>query len=311
MYDENIAVENFIDFCDNMMIAEESAIGDIKKIAKPMKRQLEDLKIKIRESDGKPKEQIRYYKEALNIITKVENQVNSINVSKFEENTRLAGIFIAVLLPLSLEIAHQVKSGTGNDKPDAKFISRLIAEVGLSTTAAIKGSVDITSKKDTLKFINDEKRNINMIIRYLESVSSPANEGFIDTIKKRMNDKKERKRKVKDANNYQNDLLQKSRDASFNNAIPHIKKIVAEVHSKCTYAAKSNRLDVDISKVYFENNNVEAHAYFSFDVNSNYSTSIDIIHKTINDILNKYKDTLHEYDIQDYIDEGFDLYVTK
>ena len=302
-------LENFINYCDDYQVANESAIGDIKKTVKPLKKQIQDLRIKIREADGKPNEQVKYYKEALSIVNDVESKVKAIEVSKFEENIRLAGTFITALLPFVLEISYLAKSGKGSEKPDAKFLARLAGETAFATAIATKSSIDLTTKKDTLSFIEKEKRNISMVIRYLESLPSSANESFIDKIKQRMNDKKERKQKIKDANKYQNEMITKAKEKQFNDAIPYIKKITSEIHGKLKSLVKSKKLNVEISDLYFENNGYEANAYFSYDVST--GEEADIIYEFIDKSLQKYKDLLDEYGIREYIDEGFNLYVSR
>lgn len=211
----NESIKSFINFCDDMQVANEGSIIQMTHVFKDLKRKVTEIQKNIQNADGRPEEQLKYYKEYNNVLSEAETAINNIPVGKLE-NPYVA--FLTALVPLFASIAVSVvwmsKTGTGSQPirkiSDLKEISPLLAGAVGTPMIAIKSG----TRETCLNYINESRRVTAQIIAYLESGDS----AMVDS-------------DVKNGKEYQKSLFRNARKANNKKIKELINTIFTEMKS--------------------------------------------------------------------------------
>ena len=85
MNNQTFAIESFISFCDNMMIAEES-IKEMNNTFNNALKELENINDNIKKNHGNLKKQCELIKNAINILNQVKSEISIMDESTFDKN---------------------------------------------------------------------------------------------------------------------------------------------------------------------------------------------------------------------------------
>ena len=266
-------------------IATEGSIIQINKIFKDLKNNIEIIQKKIKDADGNPKEQIKYFTEYKEVLSDAEDAINQIPVGKLE-NPFTA--FIMSMVPLFASVAVSIawvnKSGSYN-KPveklsDLKEISPMIAGAAGSLSIAVKQG----SRKTCLNYIRESRKITNQIIVYLES----------ESVKKVYGD-------VKDERDYQNKLLKNAKTENRKHVNKIVKTILTEVKPIIIKIASSKNVPLNF---YSYDNELYVTAK-----NGNVRQLKSIVSSALKNITDKYKTDISKYNIEFNIEESDDTSV--
>ena len=266
-------------------IATEGSIIQINKIFKDLKNNIETIQKKIKDADGNPKEQIKYFTEYKEVLSDAEDAINQIPVGKLE-NPFTA--FIMSMVPLFASVAVSIawvnKSGSYN-KPveklsDLKEISPMIAGAAGSLSIAVKQG----SRKMCLDYIRESRKITNQIIVYLES----------ESVKKVYGD-------VKDERDYQNKLLKNAKTENRKQINKIVTTILTEVKPIIIKIASSKNVPLNF---YSYNNELYVTAK-----NGNVRQLKSIVSSALKNITDKYKTDISKYNIEFNIEESDDTSV--
>lgn len=161
-------IESFIEFCDDMKIAEES-VHEMNAEMKIFEKKLKLLKVQFMKADGNINEQCKILDQMNNELKKIKNIINKLEPSMFDKGARgIRNVVSGVLFILSLIAA--------------------IPTFGLTLFATFKSAEllvdhDIDNVKIKLLTILDNYSNdINTLKKHLKE-DDIANEGMISRMK--------------------------------------------------------------------------------------------------------------------------------
>lgn len=257
-----------------MSVATEGSIHNINKTFKALKNEVATLQKKIVDADGNPEEQIKYYREYKELLSKAEDTVNSIPQG-FLENPYAA--FITSLVPvfasLVVSVAWSKKNGNLN-KPvesiaDLKELCPLLAGGASAIAIAAKSG----TRKMCLDYIKESRKVTNMIIAYLESGNSKKIKGDFKSDKE-----------------YQSNMYKMARTEISKIANSLLNKVLPELKSNIVKLSNANGMNIDM----WSDDNCICLSLSDGQPQdtSNYKKLTNIAHKAVNQINTKYKNEL-------------------
>ena len=255
-------------------IVTEGAILQINKVFKNLKNEILVLQKKIREANGKPEEQIQYFRKYKELLTKAEDSINTIPVGKMENP--FVG-FITSLVPvfasLAVTITWGMKTG-GMNKPvnklsDLKELTPMLAGAGGALAIGIKTG----TRRDCLSYIQESRKVTNQIIAYLESVNTHEIDG-----------------EIKSDKDYEQKLYRKAINANKESIRNLISKIYGEIKPLIVKESTKNNISI---KFYM------SHGYLYVDlINGKESKLFKIVDTIISDIYNQHRIELDRFGIK-------------
>ena len=163
------AIESFISFCDDMMIAEESA-HQIKVEFKKEMKQIELLRKEAATTKGDIKKTLECYIKAEKILEELRSKVNSMDVSTFDKAVSGAATIISIATGVGAAIGMNVFFKKVLDENHA-FSSMIIGSIAGGTVGKItkKARNRKYTKNEVLSKIVTEMNKINICIQVLKN----------------------------------------------------------------------------------------------------------------------------------------------
>ena len=310
-------IESFIDFCDEMKIAEES-VHEMNAEMKIFEKKLKLLKVQFINADGNVNEQCKILDQINNEIKKIKNIINKLEPSIFDKGIRgIRNVVSAVLMILS--------------------IIATIPTFGLSIFVTFK-SVELLSdhdinnvKRKLLTILDNYSNDINTLKKHLKD-DNIANEGMISRMKENhkinkdmrkagyggIRGKKRFKEDYKKADKYISKMKKLQQNKEYEQwkkehveDLRFLQKIATEIKSETTKWLSNNKINARI--ILDKRDETEYFVYVDdkeldrIVENGNYSGKYDEadfynkIHTGLNDLTekieSKYAEELNKYDI--------------
>lgn len=321
-------IESFIDFCDDMKIAEES-VHEMNAEMKIFEKKFKLLKVQFMKADDNVNEQCKILDQMNNELKKIKNIINKLEPSTFDKGVRgIRNVISCVLIIISL-IATIPTFGL------ALFVTYKSAE--------ILADYDINNvKRKLLTILDNYSYDIDTLKRHLKE-DGIANEGMISRIKESREinkdmrkagycgiiGKKRFKKYYKKADEYISKMKKLQQDKEYNQwkkehveDLRFLQKIANEIKEETTKWLSKNRIStktfLDISDeteyfVYVDDKELDRIVE-----NGNYSGKYDEanfynkIHTGLNNVTekieSKYAKELDKYNIELYYDNPDENY---
>ena len=271
-------MESFIQHCDEMMIAEESARG-IKNLFKTEIERVKELKKKASEAKGKTKKMLPLYKEAKQILLELEKKVNGMEASTFDKAVSGAATIVSIASGVGAAIgAHRLFQLINGDakKHVVKSTIAGAATTGIvsSVTSSLRDRKDVKNK--VLSDIEGELYKVNTCIMVLS-------------------DSSKYQKYLKDTSYTENDLLRANTSYEYDKRLPIMEEIRDWIQSKMKPVLKEAKLPTvfklnkSATAVYLEEDRESFNEFFK----NNDPTDISVIfEKVVSDCERQFKKEL-------------------
>ena len=283
---DNIAIESFIQHCDEMMIAEESARG-IKVLFKSEIEKVKELKKKASEAKGKTKKMLPLYKEAKQILLELEKKVNGMEASTFDKAVSGAATIVSIASGVGAAIGAHHLFQLINGDAKKHVVKSTIA--GAATTGIVSS---VTSplrdrkytKNKVLSDIGEELYKVNTCITVLSNPSKYQ-------------------KYLKDTSYTENDLLKANTNYEYDMRLPIMEKIRDIIQSKMKSVLKEAKLPTvfklnkSATSIYLEEDEDAFDEYFR----NNDPTDVSVtFEKVVGDCERRFKKELSQLDYEGF-----------